>query len=115
LNCFEVICFHKHSKLAVIALNNLIGNCCCSSITAAQLLLATTNHEQQLLAIEAQPAWYLLRREQKTELKGQLLIWRTKSQARDLGTVQFKDSFLIQIGPNWFLGNWTLDPCLKWA
>jgi hypothetical protein len=22
---------------------------------------------------------------------------------------------LLQISPNWFLGNWTLDPSLKWA
>jgi hypothetical protein len=22
---------------------------------------------------------------------------------------------LLQISPNWFLGNWTLDPPLKWA
>jgi len=22
---------------------------------------------------------------------------------------------LLQIRPNWFLGNWTLGPCLKWA
>jgi hypothetical protein len=22
---------------------------------------------------------------------------------------------LLQINPNWFLGNWTLDPRLKWA
>jgi hypothetical protein len=22
---------------------------------------------------------------------------------------------LCQVSPNWFLGNWTLDPCLKWA
>ncbi len=22
---------------------------------------------------------------------------------------------LLHISPNWILGNWTLDPCLKWA
>jgi len=22
---------------------------------------------------------------------------------------------LLQMSPDWFLGNWTLDPCLKWA
>jgi hypothetical protein len=22
---------------------------------------------------------------------------------------------LLQISPNWFLGNWTLDPRVKWA
>jgi hypothetical protein len=31
-------------------------------------------------------------RTNKTVLKGELLIWRTKSQARDQGTVQLKDS-----------------------
>jgi hypothetical protein len=28
----------------------------------------------------------------KTVLKGELLIWRTKNQARDPGTLQLKDS-----------------------
>jgi hypothetical protein len=51
----------------------------------------------------------------KTVLKGELLIRRTKNQARDLGTVQLKDSICFQFSRNWFLGNWTLDPCLKWA
>jgi hypothetical protein len=41
--------------------------------------------------------------DQKTVLRGELLIWRTKNQATDQGTVQLKDS------------NWTLDPRLKWA
>jgi uncharacterized protein YeaC (DUF1315 family) len=39
--------------------------------------------------------------DQKTALKGELLIWRTKNQARDHGTVQLKDSICfksIQIG-----------------
>jgi hypothetical protein len=34
-------------------------------------------------------------------LKGELLIWRTKNQAKDQGTVQLKDSIrfkLVQIG-----------------
>jgi hypothetical protein len=39
---------------------------------------------------------------QKTMLKGELLIWRTKNQARDQGTlVQLKDSICfksLQIG-----------------
>ncbi len=52
--------------------------------------------------------------DQKTMLKGELLILRTKNQAWD-SIVQFKDSNLLQISPNWFLGNWTLDPCIKWA
>jgi hypothetical protein len=30
--------------------------------------------------------------DQKTTLKGELVIWRTKNQARDQGTVQLKDS-----------------------
>jgi hypothetical protein len=37
----------------------------------------------------------------KTVLKGELLIWRTKNQARDQGTVQLKDSICfksVQIG-----------------
>jgi hypothetical protein len=48
--------------------------------------------------------------DQKIVLKGELLIWRTKNQARDKGTIQFKDSIcfkLVQIG--------SLDPCLKWG
>jgi hypothetical protein len=51
----------------------------------------------------------------KTVLKGELLIWRTKNQARDQGIVQLKKFNLLQMSPNWFLGNWTLDPGLKWA
>jgi hypothetical protein len=37
----------------------------------------------------------------KTVLKGELLIWRTKNEARDQGTVQLKDSICfksVQIG-----------------
>jgi hypothetical protein len=41
--------------------------------------------------------------DQKTMLKGELLIWKTKNQARAQSTVQLKD--LIQISPNWFLRN----------
>ncbi len=40
--------------------------------------------------------------DQKTLLKGELLIWRIKSQARDQGIVQLKDSIcfkFVQIGP----------------
>jgi hypothetical protein len=39
--------------------------------------------------------------DQKTVLKGELLIWRPKNQARDEGTVQLKDSICfksVQIG-----------------
>jgi hypothetical protein len=48
--------------------------------------------------------------DQKTELKEELLIWRTKKQARDEGTVQLKDSICfrsVQIG-SWEIGPWTL-------
>ncbi len=37
----------------------------------------------------------------KTVLKGELLIWKTKNQARDQGRVQLKDSICfksVQIG-----------------
>jgi hypothetical protein len=39
--------------------------------------------------------------DQKTVLKGELLIWRTKNQAGDQGTLQLKDSICftrVQIG-----------------
>jgi hypothetical protein len=49
--------------------------------------------------------------DQKTVLKGELLIWRTKNQARDQGTlVQLKDSICfksIQIG-SYEIEPWTL-------
>jgi hypothetical protein len=48
--------------------------------------------------------------DQKTLLKGELLIWRTKNEARDQGTVQLKDSIcfkLVQIGFSG-IGPWTL-------
>jgi hypothetical protein len=51
--------------------------------------------------------------DQKIVLKGELLIRRTKNQARDKGTLQTQGFNLLQIGPNWFLGNWMLDSCLK--
>jgi len=66
--------------------------------------------------IEAKPTWHLFWKEnqsvqtKRTVLKRELLIWRTKNQAMDQGTVQLKDFNLLQISPNWFLGNWTLDP-----
>jgi hypothetical protein len=34
--------------------------------------------------------------DQKIVLKGELLIWRAKNQARDQGTVQFKDSICFK-------------------
>jgi hypothetical protein len=34
--------------------------------------------------------------EQKTVLKGELLIWRTKNQAWDQGMVQLKDSICLK-------------------
>jgi hypothetical protein len=46
--------------------------------------------------------------DQKTVLKGELLIWRTKNQAKDQGTVELKDSICfksVQIGS---YGPWTL-------
>jgi hypothetical protein len=46
----------------------------------------------------------------KTLLKGELLIWRTKNQARDEGIVQLKDSICfksILIGSE-EIGPWTL-------
>ncbi len=42
--------------------------------------------------------------DQKKELKGDLMIQRTKMQAR----VHGKDSIRFKQGPNWFLGIWTL-------
>jgi hypothetical protein len=53
--------------------------------------------------------------DQKTVLKGELLIWRTKDQAKDQRYNPTQGFNLLQISPNWFLGNWTLDPGLKWA
>jgi hypothetical protein len=35
-----------------------------------------------------------------------------KNQAKDQCIGGFN---LLQISPNWFLGNWTLDPHLKWT
>jgi hypothetical protein len=44
----------------------------------------------------------------KTVLKGELLIWRTKNQARDQDIVQLKDSIKsVQIG-SYEIGPWTL-------
>jgi hypothetical protein len=51
----------------------------------------------------------------KTVLKGELLIWRTKNQAGDQGYTPTQGFNLLQMSPNWFLGNWTLDPRLNWA
>jgi len=34
--------------------------------------------------------------DQKSVVKGELLIWRTKNQARDQGTVQLKDSICFK-------------------
>ncbi len=48
--------------------------------------------------------------DRKTVLKGELLIWRTKNQARDPGTLQLKDSICftwVQIG-SYEIGPWTL-------
>jgi hypothetical protein len=53
--------------------------------------------------------------DKKTVLKGEIVIWRIKNQAKDQGIVQLKDSICFKFSPNWFSRNWTLDPCLKWA
>jgi hypothetical protein len=34
--------------------------------------------------------------DQKTVLKGELLIWRNKNQVRDQGIIQFKDSICFK-------------------
>jgi hypothetical protein len=47
--------------------------------------------------------------DQKTVLKGELLIWRPKNQARDTGTLQLKDSICfpwVQIGSQ-EIGPWS--------
>jgi hypothetical protein len=51
--------------------------------------------------------------DQKTVVNGELLIWRTKNQARDPGTLPGFN--LLHMSPNWFLGNWTLGRRLKSA
>jgi hypothetical protein len=46
----------------------------------------------------------------KTVLKGEILIWRIKNEARDQGIVQLKDSICfksVQIGSQ-EIGPWTL-------
>jgi hypothetical protein len=52
---------------------------------------------------------------QKTVVRGELLIWRTKNPARDQGYSPTPGFNLLRISPNCFLGNWTLDPHLKCA
>jgi hypothetical protein len=52
--------------------------------------------------------------DQKTVLKGELLIWRTKNQARETkvesnSRIQFASNESL----NWFLRNWTLDDLPK--
>jgi hypothetical protein len=49
-------------------------------------------------------------RDQKTVLKGELLIWRTKNQARD---PQVHSNSRIQFASHSFLGNWTPGPSFK--
>jgi hypothetical protein len=48
--------------------------------------------------------------DQKTVLEGELLLWRTKNQAKDQGTSATQGFNSLQISPNW-----TLDSHLKWA
>jgi hypothetical protein len=48
--------------------------------------------------------------DQETVLKGELLIWRSKNQARDQGRVQLKNSICfksVQIG-SYEIGPWAL-------
>jgi hypothetical protein len=48
--------------------------------------------------------------DQETVLKGELLIWRSKNQARDQGTVELKNSICfksVQIG-SYEVGPWAL-------
>jgi hypothetical protein len=51
---------------------------------------------------EAEPTWHLFWTENKKKLlKGELLFWKSKNQARDQGTVRLKDSICfksVQIG-----------------
>jgi hypothetical protein len=51
---------------------------------------------------EAEPTWHLFWTENlKKLLKGELLFWKSKNQARDQGTVRLKDSICfksVQIG-----------------
>jgi hypothetical protein len=46
---------------------------------------------------------------QKSVLKGELLIWKTKNHGRDQGYSPLYNS-RIQFASNQFLENWTLDP-----
>jgi len=48
--------------------------------------------------------------DQKTVLKGELLIWRTKNQSRGPRYTPSQGFNLLHMSPNWVLGNWTLDP-----
>jgi len=56
--------------------------------------------------IKAKPTWHHFWRENQLfwtktkELKGELMIWRTKMQARVQGKVQLKESNLLQMSPN---------------
>ncbi len=50
---------------------------------------------------------------QKWELKGELMVWRTKMEARVQGCDPAQGFNLLQFSPNWFLGTWTLDVHLK--
>jgi hypothetical protein len=54
--------------------------------------------------------------DQKTVLKGELLIWRTNNEARDQGMVQLKDSICfksVEIGP-WTLFQSGPQVCISW-
>jgi hypothetical protein len=52
--------------------------------------------------------------QKNTVLKEELVIWRTKNQARDPGTHTPTQGFnLLHMSANWFLGNWTRGPSSK--
>jgi hypothetical protein len=53
--------------------------------------------------------------DQKTVLKRELLIWKNQESGEGPRYSPTQGFNLRQISPNWFLGNWTLDPHLKWA
>ncbi len=52
---------------------------------------------------------------QKTVLKGELLILENQESGWGPKCGPTQGFNLLQIRPNWFLGNRTLEPCLKWS
>jgi hypothetical protein len=77
--------------------------------------------DQKEWQIEAKPTWHLFWREKQL---GRTPKNNAKRRAPDLENQEsgwgprytLTQGFnLLQMSPYWFLGNWTLDPCLKWA